>query len=52
MLSAENTGLFNEANELYLQKDYEKSAELYEYLIKNRYVDSQIFYISVIHTID
>ena len=29
VLSEENTGLFYEANEFYLKKDYEKSAELY-----------------------
>lgn len=44
LLSVENTGLFNEANEFYLKKDYEKSAELYEHLIENGYVNSQIFY--------
>ena len=44
VLSAENTDLFNEANELYLQKDYKNSAELYEYLIENGYADSHIFY--------
>ena len=44
VLSEENTGLFYEANEFYLKKDYEKSAELYEHLIKNGYVNSQTFY--------
>ena len=43
-LSEENTGLFNEANEFYLKKNYEKSAELYENLIENGYVSSQTFY--------
>ena len=32
VLSEENSGLFKEANEFYLKKDYEKSAELYEIL--------------------
>ena len=44
VLSEDNSGLFKEANELYLKKDYESSAELYEILIENGYVDSQIFY--------
>ena len=44
VISKENTDLFNEANELYSKKDYQKSAELYEYLIENGYVDSQTFY--------
>ena len=44
VLSEENTGLFYEANEFYLKKDYEKSAELYEHLIENGYVNSQTFY--------
>ncbi len=42
--SAEKTSLFYEANEFYLKKDYEKSAESYEFLIENGYLDSQIFY--------
>ena len=44
VISRENTDLFNEANELYSKKDYQKSAEIYEYLIENGYVDSQTFY--------
>ena len=44
VFSADNIGLFNEANESYLKKDYEKSAELYENLIENGFVDSQTLY--------
>ena len=44
LLSVENTGLFSEANEFYLKKDYEKSAQLFENLIENGYTDSQTFY--------
>ena len=44
VLSLETTGLFNEANEYYSKKDYEKSAKIYEKLIENEYVNSQIFY--------
>ena len=44
LLSLETTGLFSEANEFYLKKDYEKSAELYEFLIENGNADSQILY--------
>ncbi len=44
VLSVETTGLFNEANEFYVKKNYEKSAELYEFLLENGYADSQILY--------
>ena len=36
--------LFNEANEFYLKKDYQKSAELYEQLLEIGYVNFQTFY--------
>ena len=44
VLSEDNSGLFKEANELYLKKDYENSAEQYESIIKNGHMDSKIFY--------
>ena len=39
-----NVMLFNEANEFFLKKNYEKSVELYETLIEDGYINSSTLY--------